>query len=619
MSNLLVDQRDQKFVLHDMLDIGQLCRTPLYGHLNEAAIDASLQAALELALRESYPIMAEADREGCRLENGEARVPGCYHRLKKHYDQAELASAYLPREMGGHGYPMTLWTSLFEPFAHNLGFIWPWASPLAITGAIAMAGTEEQKKKYLSNLVAGKWGSAMAFTEEQAGADDLARQTTTAVPQPDGSYRIEGLKPTVTNGDSDMFENMVLGVLARIEGAPNDASGLSLFIVPKYIVNPDGSLGPRNDYTVAGVENKLGLHGSPTVALSFGEKGDCYAELLGPSGQAMDMFIGSLLKCTFYGAVSSGIASAAYLHTVDYCRKRVHGPHISEIEIPDAQPVPIIAQPFVRQRLLWMKSHVEGLRALVYYGCLCLDKANALSDAAEKEKWSGINDILFPVFRHYAAEKAFKITETAVKMHGRYGYFNDYPVHQFMRDIIPIGWWEGDAGTNNLFYLTQILGQREGQNFSNLVSEMNHTMVAFGSIEGLSDLAADLKQRVDLLGGIGSLFADCFKTGKVIVPVSNGLPFIYLMGDICLGWVLFWQAGVAARSLAGIYEESGTDPRDEAQRSTLLSQNRQAAFYDGKIHSARYFIKNVLPKVDGVAAAIQSEDLSLMAIHDVGF
>jgi alkylation response protein AidB-like acyl-CoA dehydrogenase len=454
MGNLLVDQRDQKFVLHDMLEIGQLGRTSIYEHLNQEMVDASLKAAQELALMESYPIMAEADREGCRLENGEARVPHCYHRLKAHYDQAELASAYLPRELGGHGYPMALWTPLFEHFVHNLGFLWLWASPLAITGSIAVIGTEEQKKKYLSNLVAGKWGSAIAFTEEQAGVDDIARQTTTAVPQPDGSYRLKGLKPTVTSGDSDLFENMVLCVLARIEGAPGDASGLSLFIVPKYLVNPDGTLGPRNDYAVTNVEGKLGLRGSPTVALSFGEKDNCYAELLGPSGQAIPMFMGSLLKCSFYGATSTGIASAAYLHTVDYTQKRIHGPHLSEINNPDAQPVPIIAQPFVRQRLLWMKSHVEGLRALVYYGCLCLDKSAALSDVAEKEKWSGINDILFPVFRHYAAEKAFKVTEMAVKMHGRYGYFNDYPVHQFMRDVIPLGWFEGDAGANNLFYLT---------------------------------------------------------------------------------------------------------------------------------------------------------------------
>ena len=619
MTNLLVDQRDQKFILHEMLDIGQLCQTALYGHLSKKVVDASLEAALELAIKESYPIMAEADRQGCRLENGEARVPRCYHRLKKRYDQAELASAYLPRQIGGHGYPMTLWTPMFEAFVHNLGFLWIWASPLAITGSIAMLGNEEQKKKYLPNLVTGKWGSAVAFTEEQAGSDNIARQTTTAVAQADGSYRLKGLKPTVTSGDSDLFENMVLCVLARIEGAPSDASGLSLFIVPKYHVYADGSLGERNDYTVAGVEQKLGLRGSPTVALNFGEKGDCYAELLGPSGQAMELFIGSLQKCTFYGAVSTGIASAAYLHTVDYSRKRIHGPHIAEISNPDAQSVPIIAQPFVRQRLLWMKSHVEGLRALVYYGCLCLDRANALEDNTEKEKWSGINDLLFPVFRHYAAEKAFKVTEMAVKMHGRYGYFDDYPVHQFMRDIIPIGWWEGDAGANNLFYLTQLLGQREGAAFSDLLAEMSRTVEEFGNTEDLTDLAEDLRQRVNLLEEIGLFFFECFKAGKLLVPISNGLPFIHFMGDICLGWALFWQAGVAATSLAWICKERGIDPRDDAQRNALLGRNKQAAFYDGKIQCARYFIKNVLPQVDGMAAAIKSEDLSLMTVHDDGF
>ncbi len=619
MSNLLIDPRDQKFVLHEMLQIRNLCETAAFGHLTAEAMDASLQAALELAMKESYPVMVEADREGCRLENGEVRSPRCYHRLKEHYDRLELTSAYLPEALGGHGYPMTLWTPMYENFVHNIGFLWLWSSPLSIAGSIAMVGTEEQKKKYLPNLTAGRWGSAIAFTEEQAGVDDIARQTAIATPQPDGSYRIHGLKPTVSCGDSDLFENIVLCVLARIEGAPEDATGLSLFIVPKYLVNPDGSLGAHNDVRVAGLEQKLGLHGSPTVALEFGRNGNCHAELLGPGGQALNMFMGSLLKCTFYGTVSTGIASAAYRHTLDYTCKRIHGAHISELESPDAQPVPIIAQPFVRRRLLWMKSHVEGLRALVYYGCMCLDKASALTDAAEKEKWSGINDILFPTYRHYAAEKAFQVAELAIKMHGRSGYFNDYPVHQFMRDIIPFGWWEGDAGANNLFYLTQVLGQNDGQDFANLLGEMKGTLETFGKTEGLADLADDLGQRVELLGAMGLFFADCFKTGKVMVPFSNALPFIQFMGDICLGWMLFWQAGIAARSLAGTCQDSGVDPKNDAQRSELLNSNKQAAFYDGKLNAARFFIKNVLPQVDALAAAIKSEDLSSMAIHKAGF
>lgn len=617
MHNLLIDARDQKFILHEMLNISQLTQTATYAHLSRETIDASLKAALELAVKESYPIMAEADREGCRLESGEVRVPRCYHRLKKHYDQAELSTAYLPREMGGHDFPMSLWTPLFEDFVHNLGFLWIWASPLSITGSIAMAGTDEQKRKYLPGLVTGKWGSALAFTEEQAGVDDIARQATVAVKQPDGTYRIQGTKPTVTSGDSDLFENVLLCVLARIEGDPEDASGLSLFIVPKFLVNADGSLGPRNDYTVTGVEKKLGLHGSPTVSLSFGENGRCYAERLGESGQAMGMFLGALRKCTFYGAISTGIASAAYLHTLDYTRRRIQGPPVSEIQNPQAKPVAIIAQPVVRQRLLWMKSHVEGMRALVYYGCLCLDKAN--TDSAAAEKWSGINDILFPIYRHYAAEKAFSVAETAVKMHGRYGFFNDYPVHQFMRDIIPIGWWEGDAGANNLYYLTQLLGQRNGQDFANLLAEMKRTIEEFGNGEETKVLAQDLRERVNRLGEIGLYFADCLREGKALVPLSNGLPFIHFMGDICLGWLLFWQAGIAGRRLAELFKAHRIDPGDNAQRIALISQNEQAAFYDGKVHTARYFVRHVLPGVDALADAMQSEDASIMTIPDAGF
>jgi alkylation response protein AidB-like acyl-CoA dehydrogenase len=617
MRNLLIDARDQKFVLHEMLNIGQLAETSTYAHLSREMIDASLNAALELAANESYPIMAEADREGCRLEKGDVHVPTCYHRLKQHYDKAELASAYLPGAIGGHGYPMSLWTPLFEDFVHNLGFLWPWASPLSMTGSIAIAGTEEQKRKYLPGLIAGKWGSAIAFTEDQAGVDDIARQTTLAVKQSDGSYRIRGTKPTVTNGDSDLFENMVLGVLARIEGAPADASGLSLFIVPKYIVNPDNSLGPKNDYTVSRAENKLGLHGSPTVCLNFGENNNCHAELIGESGKAMDMFLGSLLKCTFYGAVSTGIASAAYLHTLDYAKRRVHGVRLPEMQDPYAERVPIICQPFVRQRLLWMKSYVEGMRALVYYGCLCLDKAS--TDASEREKWSGINDMLFPIYRHYAAEKAFRVAETAVKMHGRNGYFHECPVHQFMRDIIPIGWWEGDAGANNLYYLTQLLGQRDGQDFANLIAEMKRILEEYGDMENTKDLAPDFRQRVSLLGEVVLYFADCFKEGKVLVPISNGLPFIHFMGDICLGWMLFWQAGIATRRLAEIIQEHRIDSKDTVRVTEFIGQSKQAAFYDAKIHTARYFIKNVLPGVDGLASALKSGDLSVMTIRDDAF
>lgn len=619
MRNLLVSERDQKFVLHEMLDIEELCATPLYAHLSRDTIDATLDAALRLAVTESYPIMAEADREGCRLVNGSALVPKCFHRLKERYVEGRWPSAYVPREHGGAGLPLSLFAATLEDFVHNLSFLWVWAAPFSGTNFTLQFGSAEQKARYLPNLVSGRWGSAIAFTEDQAGCDDIAKQATVAVKQPDGSYRIRGTKPTVTSGDSDLFENVVLCVLARVEGDPAHAGGLSLFLVPKYLVNADGSLGARNDYAVVSLEQKLGLHGSPTVSIQLGENGRCHAEMLGSQGQALGMFVSLLTECGFYGSISAGIASAAYLHALDHARTRVQGPHISQAADPAARSVAIVAHPIVRRRLLWMKSQVEGLRALTYYACLCIDRARASSAPADKAKWSGINGVLFPLYRHYAAEKALGIAEAAVKMRGRFGYYDGYPVHQFLRDILPIGWWEGDASGNLLFYLTQLIGQRDGEDFANLLAEMHRTIREFGDLDGLQGSAAELQRRVTLLGEVGQFVAECLQHGKALLPISQTMPLIHLMGDVCVAWLLFWQAGVATKALAGQRKRHGVDFRDAAEKAEFLGRNEEAAFYDGKVQGATFFIRNVLPQVDGAAAAIRSGDLSMMAIHDDGF
>jgi alkylation response protein AidB-like acyl-CoA dehydrogenase len=619
MPNLLVDERDQKFVLHEMLKVEELAQTSLYSHVSKDVIDASLDAALKLALKESYPTMAQADREGCRLENGDVKVPQCYHRLKELYDRGKWPAAHIPKESGGLGFPMAVWTALFEGFTHNLGLVWNWSSPFTGSAVIVQFGSEAQKEKYLPNLVSGKWGSALACTEEQAGSD-ISMQTTVATRQPDGSYRIKGIKPIVTPGDSDLFENIILCVLARIEDHPANATGLSFFIVPKYLVNPDGTLGKRNDYTVFGVERKLGTRGMPSVSINFGENGGCYAELIGGERQAMGMALQVLKGGDFAnGVVATGIASAAYLHSVDHAKKRVQGAHISEAQNPDASKVPIIAHPFVRRHLLWMKSHVEGMRALTDYTCLCLDKSNSLPNQAERHKWSGIKDLLLPICRLYSADRGIKVAETAIQVHGRYGYFTDYPVQQFMRDITPLSWWELGGGVHLLLYIAQTMGQHDGQDFVNLLHQMHATIGKHRNLEGVQDLVLDVEKRVNLLAEMGVYFADCVKEGKALIPISNGTPLISFIGDICVGWLLFWQACIASKRLAALLKENGIDQQDVAKRSEFLSTNRDAAFYDGKVNSARFFIKNVLPQVDGVAAAIKNEDLSLMAIHDEGF
>jgi alkylation response protein AidB-like acyl-CoA dehydrogenase len=619
MRNLLVDERDQRFILYEMLYVEDLCNTPVYKHFSTDIFNMSLAAARELAVNEAYPAMTVADREGCRLENGQVFVPRCFHRLKEHFIQGDWASVDSPKENGGQGFPTTVWLSLYEWFQHNFAFFFLMNRPFSATKLIEQYGTKEQKKKYLKKMVAGEWGPALAANEDQSGSD-VGMQTTTAVKQPDGTYRITGTKNPVTGGDSDLFENIVHVVLARIEGDPPGEFGLSLFLVPKYLVNGDGSLRQRNDYSVDGIEDKLGLNGSPTCLINYGDNGKCYAELLGEERKGMLMmlrFLNNGRMCC--GLTALGIASAAYLHALDYAKKRKQGVSIMDAQDPEAPRVAIIEHSDVRRMLLWMKSHVEGMRALVYFGGLCMDRAKALKDPDEKEKWSGLVDLLMPVIRIYCSDMGFRVTETAIQVHGRYGYFKGYPVEQFMRDIKPVSIWEMASGVHALIFVAQTMTQREGKDFANLLFEINNTIGKYKEIEGIRDLADDVQSRVNLLGEMSMFFRSCAKEGKLLVPISNATPFLHLMGNICLGWLLFWQAGISAKMLNAIFEENHIDPKDTAKRIEIINRKKEAAFYDGKVLGARYYIKNILPQADSIAKAIKSEDLSVMAINIASF
>jgi len=619
MRNLLVSERDQKFVLHEQLRVEELAKLTRYDHMSREIIDLSLGAAIDLALKESYPTMAKADREGCRLENGSVSVPRSFKRLKQEYDRGGWPGVIARKENGGMGFPMALWAPLFEGFMHNAAFVWGMPKPFCCSIVLEAVGSREQKEKYLKHLVSGRWGPASALNEDGSGCDP-GLQTAVAVKQADGSYRIKGTKGPESGGDSDLFENIIHLVLARVEGDPANETGLSLFVVPKYLVNSDGSLGRRNDYSIVGLERKLGLNANPSCTVNFGENGDCYAELIGEQRQAMGMLMHALksghLCC---GTLATGIASAAYLHALEHSKSRIQGAHISQAGNPAAQRVPIIEHPDVRRMLLWMKSHVEGMRAFVYFSALSMDKAAAATDPVERERWSGMTELLLPILRIYSADTGFRVTETAIQVHGRYGLFSDYPAQQFLRDIKVASIWEIATGVHALLYVAQAMGRNGGKDFAALLGEMGRITGEHARTAGIEDLAAAVGQRIGLLGETGAYFARCAGEGKMLVPIANATPFAHLMGEVCMGWLLFWQAGVAAKALNTLYKDNRIDPLNGAQRAEFLGRNQEAAFYDGKVQSARFFIKNVLPQADALAAAIRNEDLSIMAVHNGSF
>ncbi|HON94474.1 MAG TPA: acyl-CoA dehydrogenase family protein, partial [Deltaproteobacteria bacterium] len=286
MASLILDERDQKFTLYEMLELEKLCELERYADFSKDMFDMILSEAQKFATEEIFPTLAESDKEGCRLENGQVRVPKCFHKAFKLFCEAGWNCMSLPQHVGGQGLPFIMRIAAHEWFIHNFAFV---SYPGLAEGAghlIEVYGSEEHKKKYLPKMISGEWGGSMCLTEPGAGSD-VGNLSTRAVRQPDGTFKIQGTKIFITGGDQDLTENIIHPVLARIEGDPAGTKGISIFIVPKYLVNADGSLGKRNDFEIAKIEEKMGIHGSATCLINFGDNNDCYAELLGNEREGM--------------------------------------------------------------------------------------------------------------------------------------------------------------------------------------------------------------------------------------------------------------------------------------------------------------------------------------------
>jgi alkylation response protein AidB-like acyl-CoA dehydrogenase len=619
MANQIVDERDQQFILYEMLEADKLCEHEKYADFSKDMFDMILTEAQKFATEEILPTLAESDKQGCRLENGQVYVPECFHKPYKLFCEGGWIGMSVPPEEGGQGLPQTVTTAAVDWFYHNFSFV---AYPFATEGAahlILTYGTEEQKRMYMDKMLQGVWGGTMALTEPNAGSD-LGNMSTKAIRQSDGTFKIQGTKIFITGGDHDLAENVIHPVLARIEGDPAGTKGISIFIVPKYLVNEDGSLGRRNDYEIANIEEKMGIHGSATCLINFGDNNECYAELLGEERQGMKIMFQMMNEARLaVGMQGLCSGSIAYLHALQYAKDRLQGSSLMEFKNPEAPRVPIIQHPDVRRMLLWMKSSVDSMRALIYFTAYCFDMEHLAADDAEKEKWIGFAEILTPIVKAYSSDIGFRVTEQAMQIYGGYGFCSEYPIEQFMRDEKIASIYEGANGIQALDLIGRKLGMKKGAYFMGLLGEMNNTIAKYKDLDGMADIADDVQNAVNKLAEMGLYFATCGKEGKFLVPINNAYPFLMMMGKIVSAWFLLWQAGVAQEKLDGLTKEAGIDPADKAALAGLIKDNKDAAFYSGKIYSARYFVKNVLPEIDAAAVAIKNEDMSILEIAEESF
>ena len=399
-----------------------------YKEFNRKTCDMIITEARNLAVKEVLPTLQEGDSQGVRFENGDVKTPDCFARVHHLLLEGEWGNLSVPAEMGGQGAPGLVSAATAEYFMGANWALYSYASMGNGTAdMIQKYGTEEQKKMYVERLVSGEWGGTMLLTEANAGSD-VGALTTSAVKNEDGTYTLTGNKIFITNGEHDLCENIIHPVLARIEGDPAGTKGISIFIVPKYFVNPDGSLGERNDIACTGAEEKMGIHASATCSMALGTKGKCIGYLLGQEKEGMKVMFNMMNGARMAtGLQGLAYASAAYLLAVNYARERVQGRDLMEFKNPDAPSVAIINHPDVRRNLMWMKSYLDGMRSFFYYAAACETKAHLSEKAEERELYNGMFELLTPLIKDYLSVHGHEICVQAIQVYGGAGYTKDNP------------------------------------------------------------------------------------------------------------------------------------------------------------------------------------------------
>jgi len=611
MANLLVDQRDVKFVLYEQLNVDGLSASEKYAEYSRELCDMVLEAAQKLAENELWRVRSTGDAEGVRLESGQAKAPACFHEIYRKFCDGGWTSLCMDKQVGGQGSPYTVYCATTEHFvAANLAFM---AYPGLTLGAARLLqhhGNEWQKQTFMVPMVSGEWGGTMCLTEPQAGSDVGALRTR-ASRRPDGTYSITGNKIFITSGDHDLTQNIVHMVLARVDGAPRGTKGISIFIVPKKRM--EGELSLNNDVTTSSVEKKLGLHGSATCALNFGENDNCIGYLLGEEHAGMRIMFDMMNEARLaVGLQGLAQASGAYLHALRYAHERFQGTSYINFKNAEAPKIPIIDHPDVRRMILWMKSVTEGMRSLLYFTAYCEDMAIVSSSQDEIAKHRALIEILIPICKSWSSDMGFRVTEMALQVLGGYGYCREYPVEQFLRDIKITSIYEGTNGIQALDLVGRKLGQKGGVLFQSFISFTEELLSRARNIEALKNVVNLCEKGRENLIRVTTHFAVEASGGNFAKPILYATPYQDLFGDVAVGFMLLWQAEVASRQLYKMFDEN--QAVSSAQKQEVIRDSSKAAFYTGKLASANFFANTILALVPGKSKSILDGDLTALEV-----
>lgn len=608
--NPLVDSRDVRFVLFEMFNLDRLSGFESFSDVDRHTMEATISLAEQIAVKKIFPANLAGEKEGgvkYDPATKEVHVPAAYREALASYYEAGFLALAKEREIGGMGLPETLFQVATEYFcAASIPFTMYVHLAFGTVNLIKNYGTKAQKELYLEKLIGGEWGSTMCLTEPGAGSDVGALKTR-AVKQPDGTYLITGQKIFITNGDSDLYENIIHPVLARIDGDPAGTKGISIFLVPKYIVNPDGSLGDRNDVVCTGVEHKMGLKGSATCSLSFGDEGRCVGTILGEERKGMSIMFQMINESRLYVAIQAlGVSSAAYLHALMYSRVRVQGSDIASRTAPEPKSVTIIRHPDVRRMLLWMKSHVDAMRMICYFIAICRD-LHLHSTGEEAKEAGALIDFLIPIAKGGNSDLSWLITAEAIQVLGGYGFCADYPVEQFARDSKIQSIYEGTNAIQAVDLMMRKMLQDAGQyRYSVYRKRIAQTLEAARPLVERRYVDAVERALAQMDEYIG-MMKNAMNEGKIPQLFANATPLLTAFRMLTHAWLHLWSLSIALPRLHELAGEMGSEKFDAAVRDSA-----EAAFYAGRVLSARFFLGAEFCKFEGQMAYLRSGEQAVL-------
>ncbi|MEP7062124.1 MAG: acyl-CoA dehydrogenase [Betaproteobacteria bacterium] len=590
---------DMSFVMNELAGLDQVAQLPGFEEATSDTVAAILEEASKFATDVLDPLNQSGDREGAvRLPDGSVKTPAGFKDAYAKFAANGWNGLTKNPEFGGQGLPQLVATPVEEMWhSSNMAFD---LCPLLTQGAIEaieLAGTPSMKAKFLPKMVSGEWTGTMNLTEPQAGSD-LAAVRTRAVPQQDGTYKLFGQKIFITYGEHDYTDNIVHLVLARLPDAPPGVKGISLFVVPKYLVRDDGSLGERNDVQCVSIEHKLGIHASPTAVLAYGENGGASGYLLGEINHGLEyMFVMMNLARFSVGMEGVGISERAYQRAVAFARDRIQG---QAVGIVGSGPQPIIEHPDVRRMLMTMRAFTEAMRAIAYVTAAALDNSKRHADRAARAQHQAFAEFMVPIVKGWCTETAQTVANLGLQVHGGMGFIEETGAAQHVRDARIITIYEGTTAIQANDFIGRKTARDGGAIARRVIAEIEQTatdlikledanLVAIG--KALESSASTLAQSVVwLLNSYRSAPREAF---------AGSVPYLEMWGIVCGGW----QMGRAALRAS----------------QHLGDKDANADFMRAKLVTARFYVDAILPEAQALAAEVAGAGKSTLALAAEAF